>query len=99
MPLKILILVVGAFPVSLAATTCRGLTLKNYFWYALSQVFATAFFLYANKDMPPLTYALSIGGIVSLLCVVVVWFKGVTPSPLSILGALLILLGTYLTFK
>lgn len=96
---KILLLSIGAFSTSWAATSFSGLTIKNYIFYLCAQAITIALFLHANKDMSPLTYSLSVGGLVSFFCTLIVWARGTMPSPYAILGAIMIIVGTYLTFK
>lgn len=95
---RICILAFGAIPVSIAATSVRGFSWSGYFWYMLAQAFATGLFLFVNDKIPPLTYAIAVGGFVSFFCTVAVWIRGVPFSWTSVAGAIIILAGTLLTF-
>lgn len=95
---KISILAIASLIVSFAATSLQGLTWSNYAWYVFAQMVATVLCLYVNKDINPLTYALSINGFISFFCTAIVWARGVPPSPKAIFGAVLIIVGVWFTF-
>ena len=94
-----LYLSIGSLVIAFAATHLRGLTINNYFPYVVAQLVATAFLLLSNKDMNPLSYAIGVNGLVGLFATIIVLVEGVPFSHYTIIGMILILLGTYLTFQ
>jgi hypothetical protein len=98
MILRIMVIALGAFPVAIAAVSVRGFSWQGYVFYVGAQAFATFLFLLVNDKIPPLTYAICVGGFVSFFCTVVVWFRGIPPNWGSIVGAILIFCGTLVTF-
>ncbi|KKL76739.1 hypothetical protein LCGC14_2041790 [marine sediment metagenome] len=94
-----LYLSIGSLVIALAATHIRGLTINNYLLYAIAQLVAIPLLLLANKDMNPLSYAVGVNGFVGLFAIVIVLVEGVAFSHYTIIGMILILLGTYLTFQ
>ncbi len=94
-----LYLSIGSLIIALVATHIRGLTINNYLWYAAAQLCAVVPLLLANKDMNPLSYAIGLNGFVGLFATIIVLVEGVPFSQYTIIGMILILLGTYLTFQ
>lgn len=97
--MNIIGIAIGSICIAIVATHIRGLTLPHYALYMLGQGTATAILLYFNKEMNPLHFAVGVTAFVNLFAVVIVWFKGVPITPVSVVGVVLITVGTYLTFQ
>ncbi len=94
-----LYLSIGSLLIAFVATHIRGLTISNYLWYTAAQSCAIVFLLLANKNMNPLSYAIGVNGLIGIFATIIVLLEGVPFSNYTIIGMILILLGTYLTFQ
>jgi len=92
-------LIVGCVFVSFASVTYRGLHMNTYVIYIGCQMVATLLFLFANSKMSPMHYVVGVNSSITIISCIILYSRGIHISMNTIIGCVLMIIGTYLTFK
>lgn len=93
-----IVLIVAGSAMGYTAVTFKGIS--NYIPYMGITMIATLGFVYANSKLDSVTYVVGTNSIIGIVALIVICIKTHNyPNPYSVVGMILMIVGTYLTTK